>query len=230
MIAELIVNEGRDVAQYPELLEQENMNFVQRMWNKVLDWFRGMYKNNNVNIFKQTADIIINDGLEGNYTDIQNKQIYFQYSDAQKNTQALFLKSQNDIKKVEVKEKVDPLFMDTEEASNFYKIQNADGVWERVTNRVTDRVKTWYRQRFGNKTFTKEEQAFNEFKRKFGVKAHGWFEDIHERYFNSDGTRKISIGQRNVVLEKTEEDMYVQLEEYFSYFHLHHIFFHFLIC
>lgn len=216
LIAELIVNEGRDVAQYPELLEQENINLIQRMWNKVLDWFRGMYKNNNVNIFKQTADIIINDGLEGNYTDIQNKQIYFQYSDAQKNAQTLLLKTQNDLKKVEVKEKVDPLFMDTEEASNFYEIQNDQGVWERVTNRVTDRVKTWYRQRFGNKTFTKEEQAFNEFKRKFGVKAHGWFEDIYDRYFNSDGTRKISIGQRNVALEKTEEDMYNQLEEYFS--------------
>jgi hypothetical protein len=216
LIAELIVNQGRDVAQYPELLEQENINFVQRMWNKVLDWFRGMYKANNVDIFKQTSDIIINDGFEGDYRDIQNKQIYFQYSDAQKNAQALLLKTQNDLKKVEVKEKVDPLFMDTEEASNFYEIQNDQGVWERVEERVTNRVKAWYRQRFGNKTFSKEEQAFNEFKRKFGVKAHGWFEDIHQRYFEPDGTRKISIGQRNVALEKTEEDMYVQLEEYFT--------------
>ena len=216
LIAELIVNGGQDIAQYPELLEEENQNLVQRWWNAIMDWFRGMYKSTNVSIFQQTADIIMNDQLEGDFTDIQNKQIYYQLSAPQEVIQKEVLDRQSKIKKVESGEKVDPMFMDTEEASNWYEIQNEEGVFKRIEKRVTDRVKAWYRQRFGNKTFSKEEQAFNEFKRKFGVKAHGWFEDIHQRYFEPDGTIKISIGQRNVALEKTEEDMYVQLEEYFS--------------
>lgn len=216
LIAELIVNGGKDFNEYPELLEQETQNFVQRMWNTVLDWFRGMYKKNNVNIFKQTADIIVNGQIEGDYRDIQDKQVYFQYSDAQKSIQKSIVQTQDDLKKVDSKEKADPLFMDTEEANNWYEIQNAEGVWERVQKRVTDRVKAWYRQRFGNKVFSKEEQAFNEFKRKFGVKAHGWFEDIHQRYFNPDGTRKTSIDKRTIKLDNTDQQMYSQLEEYFT--------------
>jgi hypothetical protein len=216
LIAELIVNGGQDIAQYPELLEEENQNLVQRWWNAIMDWFRGMYKSTNVSIFQQTADIIMNDQLEGDFTDIQNKQIYYQLSAPQEAIQKEVLDRQSKIKKVESGEKVDPMFMDTEEASNWYEIQNEEGVFKRIEKRVTDRVKAWYRQRFGNKTFTKEEQAFNEFKRKFGVKAHGWFEDIHGRYFNSDGTRKISIDKRKIKLSQTEEDMYNQLEKYFS--------------
>jgi hypothetical protein len=216
LIAELIVNGGQDLAQYPELLQEEDQNLVQRWWNAILDWFRGMYKSTNVSIFQQTADIIMNDELEGDYTDIQNKQIYYQLSPQQQTFQKTLLDRQAQLQKVESGEKVDPMFMDTEEASNWYEIKNAEGVWERIEKRVTDRVKAWYRQRFGNKTFSKEEQAFNEFKRKFGVKAHGWFEDIHGRYFNSDGTRKISIGKRTTKLSQTEEDMYNQLEKYFT--------------
>ena len=217
LIAELIVNGGSDVAQYPELLEEENINFVQRIWNKVLDWFRGQYKESNIDIFKQTATTILNDEIGGTVTDIQNKDVYFQVLSApQEVIQKELLGRQAKIKKVESGEKVDPMFMDTEEASNWYEMQNAEGVWGKIEKRVTDRVKAWYRQRFGNKTFTKQEQAFNEFKRKFGVKAHGWFEDIHGRYFNSDGTRKTSIDKRKITLSQTEEDMYSQLEKYFT--------------
>jgi hypothetical protein len=134
---------------------------------------------------------------------------------AQKTLQQRILDTQNNIKKVYEKTATDPILLDTEEASNWYEAKQPDGTFKRVTKRVTDRVKAWYKQRFSDKVFTKEEIEFNEFKRKFGVKGHGFFEEIHARYFNKDGTRKLNPDARSLKLSEVDTQIYDKLEKYY---------------
>lgn len=143
--------------------------------------------------------------------------LYYQLSDPQKNVQQLILQTQDGsiIKKVEDKKATDPLLMDTEEASNWYEVKQPDGTWARITKRVTDRVKDWYKRRFFGKTFTEEEKRFNEIKRQLGVKGHKFFEEIHGRYFNSDGTRKKNVESRSMRLSPVDEEVYRKLENYY---------------
>jgi hypothetical protein len=110
----------------------------------------------------------------------------------------------------------DPLLLDSEEASNGYEIKNEDGTWTKITKRVTDRVKAWYKERFGNKTFTEAEKKFNELKRKYGVAGHKDLEEIHDRYFNEDGTRRASPLDRPTKFNVETQAMYDMLETYYS--------------
>lgn len=63
----------------------------------------------------------------------------------------------------------DPLLLDSEEANNGYEIKQPDGSWQKITKRVTDRVKAWYKERFGTKKFTEAEKNFNELKKQYGI-------------------------------------------------------------
>ncbi len=110
----------------------------------------------------------------------------------------------------------DPLLLDSEEASNGYEIKQADGSWQRITKRVTDRVKAWYREKFGTKKFSEAEKKFNELKRKYGVAGHADLEEIHDRYFNEDGTRRESPLPRPDKFNVETQAMYDMLETYYS--------------
>jgi hypothetical protein len=139
-----------------------------------------------------------------------------EYTPAQLELQQRLLTSKDNIQKVENKtEKVDPILLDTEEASNFYEIKQPDGTYVKLTKRVTDRVKAWYKKRFGDKQFSEAQKEFNETKRELGVKFHYFVEDIHGRYFNPDGTRKDSPGRRTIKVDPEDNQVYEKLENYF---------------
>jgi hypothetical protein len=212
LIAELIINNNQGTTDFPELMNETNRTIVHNWWQAILDWFRGMYKAANIDVFKEAA-AIIEEGVEG---ELVGEGVYYQLSDAQKAIQQRILQTKDSIRKVVDKKSIDPLLVDTEEASNWYEIKQSDGTFQRVTKRVTDRVKAWYRQRFGDKTFTEEEKKFNEFKREFGVKGHGYFEEIHGRYFNSDGTRKVNPEPRTLKLSDVDQQIYDKLEKYYT--------------
>jgi hypothetical protein len=156
------------------------------------------------------------DGFREFVKTLPQVELYYQLSDPQKAIQQRILQTQNGIRKVEDKQATDPILLDTEEASNWYEAQQPDGTWARVTKRVTDRVKAWYRQRFPGKVFTEEEKKFNETKRQLGVKGHKFFEEIHGRYFNSDGTRKKNVNPRVAKLSVVDEEVYEKLEKYYT--------------
>jgi hypothetical protein len=214
LIAELIVLNNQGDTEFPELMEDVNRSIITSWWRSILDWFRGMYKASNIDIFQDVATMV-EEGIEGDTSDI-DEGLYYQLSDQQKQIQQRILDTKNNIRKVTENGPIDPLLADTEEASNWYEVLDSDGKWKRVTKRVTDRVKAWYKQRFGNKDFTAEEKKFNEFKREFGVKGHTYFEEIHGRYFNSDGTRKTNPEKRTTKLSPTDEDIYAKLEKYYT--------------
>lgn len=218
LISELIVLNNEGNTQFPELLEEENRSVVRNWWQKILDWFRGMYKAANIDIFQEVT-AMVEEGVEGDLIDMDPSEIYYQLSDPQKALQKRILETKNIIRKKfsqEENKKVDPILMDTEEASNWYEVLLPDGTWSRITKRVTDRVKAWYKQRFPSKEFTEEEKRFNEAKRQLGVQGHAYLEDIHGRYFESDGTRKKNPSPRTIKLNTSDREVYQKLENYYT--------------
>ena len=217
LIAELIINESEGSVEFPELMAESNRSLVRRFWDSILDFFRGQYGKSNIKIFGETAKLILNNKVEGNVLDLDSKEIYYQATDVQKNIQEKLEATKDRLEKVENNDVVvDPLLLDEETANNWYELVNPDGTRTRVLKRVTDRVKAWYKQRFGNKTFTEEEKKFNELKRDLGIKGHGYFEEVHGRYFNSDGTRKESIDPRPSIYNVSDRDVYDKIEKYYT--------------
>jgi hypothetical protein len=216
LIAELIVNQSEGSVEFPELMNETNRSLIRRWWDSIVDFFRGQYRKSNISVFGETAKLILRGEVEGNVLDLDSKEIYYQMTDAQKNIQQKIQETKDRLKKVESNEVADPLLLDEETANNWYEALQPDGTWLRVTKRVTDRVKEWYRQKFGKKTFTPEEQKFNELKRDLGIKGHGYFEEVHGRYFNSDGTRKENVEPRPVINNLSDSDVYNKIEKYYT--------------
>lgn len=215
LIAEVIINQSEGSEQFPELFEEENVSFVEKLWNMIKDILSGMYRKSNIDIFKEVGTTIISEEF-GTVDEITSKEVFYQLSPIQETLQKKILDTQNIIRKQYSEEKADPMFLDTEEASNWYETLNpVTGEWEKVKKRVTDRVKSWYAQRFRDKTFTEEEKKFNEFKRETGIRGHGYFENVYHRYFNPDGTRKSKPDARPVIKDLVEQNIYVKVEKYF---------------
>lgn len=212
LITEVVIGQSEGTIGSPELIEETTKSWIRNLWTSILDAIKGMYKASNINIFEDAASKILEGEIQG---EVNEGGIYFQLSKAQEDFQKKIIDTNNNIIKVESKESVDPMFMDTEEANNWYEILMPDGKYERIKKRVTDRVKQWYRQKFPNKTFTAEEKAFNELKRTTGVKGHSFFEEIHKRYFNPDGTRKTNVDPRPV-LNPNDQDVYNKIEKYYT--------------
>ena len=225
LISELIIYNNEGTTELPELLQEENRSIIRSWWQKILDFFSGMYKSANIDIFQEVAGMI-EEGVEGDLIDMDSSEIYYQLSDPQKSVQQLIVDTGKMIRKKSGPEKnqksVDPILMDTEEASNWYEVLLPDGTWSRITKRVTDRVKEWYRRRFPDRTFTEEEKRFNELKRTLGVKGHAYLEEIHGRYFYTDkssnlfGTRRKNPIDRATMLTGVDEDVYQKLEAYYT--------------
>jgi hypothetical protein len=221
LIVELIINQSQGSTEFPELMEELPRTMIQKIWNAILDFFSGRYRKANIDIFTEASERI----LEGEIGDVETisdmEEIFLQkkspkMSDKQKELQELILDTKDRIKKRESKEKVDPLLADSEEASNYYVELETTGNERKITKRVTDRVKTWYEQRFGkNKKFTKEEEFINDFKRDHGIKYHFYFEDIHNRYFKEDGTRRETPLSRTIDIVGPNEEVYERLEQYY---------------
>jgi transcriptional regulator with XRE-family HTH domain len=220
LISELIIKQSEGSTEFPELTEEINRSMVRKFWNMILDWFTGQYRKSNIELFETVANKI----SEGNFeiVDDLGGGVFLQVSgkkeltDAQKELQQKIQTTKEQIfKRTNENEQVDPILLDTEEASNFYEVRQPDGTFEKVTKRVTDRVKAWYKKRFGNKEFSEAQKEFNELKRDLGVKFHYFFEDVHARYFNADGTRRETVGKRNLKLNVLDDAAYDKIENYF---------------
>jgi hypothetical protein len=187
LIAEIVINSLDNSQQYPELLERENISMIRRWWNSILDFINGRYRKTDMSLFQETAQQILSGEL-GTVDQLDTSGVFYQketpiQQTIQKNIDA----TKNLIKKRKTQEVVDPILLDTEEANNWY--ENEVSI-KKITNRVTDRVKEWYRKKFPNPNFTEAEKKFNELKRTYGIAGHSDLEEIHNRYFNEDGTKR----------------------------------------
>lgn len=217
LIAEVVINQNEGSTEFPELMEETNRSLIRNWWNSIIDWFKGMARKNNIDVFQETAKVIGNE-LDGTVADIKESGIYLQtVTDEQQKTLDRITAEQRKITKVPGDNtKVDPILMDTEEASNSYVRETEEGETVKIKKRVTDRVKAWYAKRFPDKKFTEKEKAFNELKREMGIMGHLFFEEIHSRYFNPDGTKKAKVDSRKAKRNLVEERMYTELETYFK--------------
>ena len=214
LIVEVIINNNQGDTSYPELMEEINQSLIRRWWNAILDRIRGFYRKANINIFEQVGDIIVQGNTGGTVEDIDG-DVYYQITDAQKTIQENILSTRETIFKRVTKETVDPLLLDSEEASNFYEKESPDGTFKVITKRVTDRVKAWYERRFKNKVFSEQEKKLNNLKRNYGIQGHYDLELIHARYYNSDGTKKSTPDKRPIKFNVPSEKMYDMLETYY---------------
>tara|TARA_R110000868_G_scaffold14285_2_gene66352 strand:- start:6061 stop:10965 length:4905 start_codon:yes stop_codon:yes gene_type:complete len=214
LLAEVIVYENEGSTEFPELRLEENQSFLRRMWNTMMDFFSGIYGRSNINIFEEAgAKIML--GEAGTVDDIKSGEIYYQLSPEQSDFNAKREETDNLVKKVYNDEKPDAILLDSEEANNWYEIQQPDGTYARILNRVTDRVKAWYKKRFPGKLFSKEEEAFNNLKRDYGIAGHADLEEIHSRYYNPDGTRRENPLPRPKKFKLESQAMYDKLETYY---------------
>ena len=216
LITEVIINQNEGTTEFPELRSEENQSLIRKWWNAIRDFFSGMYRKSNISLFEEAATKI-QEGV-GTVADIKGEGVFLQTTtDVQKKVQDALESTKNNINKVvESQKTVDPLLMDSEEATNFYEVKNDKGVWERIKNRVTDRVKAWYAERFPGRTFTAAEKKFNELKRTLGVDGHNDFQEIHERYYNADGTKKDVAQDPPGKFNLQSKDMYDKLERYYT--------------
>lgn len=214
LLVEVIINQNEGTTEYPELLEEANRSLFRKLWEKILGYLNASYKKSNINIFEQVAENIINEEI-GTVEDIKDEGIYYQVSAAQAAVQQRLAETRKLITKEESKEEVDPILLDTEEANNWYMINNADGTTTKVPNRVTDLVKAWYQKMFGDKTFSDIEKKFNEFKRDHGVRYHNFFEEAHARYFNEDGSKRQTIGKRPYIADINDAKIYSKIETFY---------------
>jgi len=215
LIAELIVNNGQEFEQYPELREETNRSLVRKWWTSILDFIKGLYRESNIYIFDEAAKQII-EGEIGTVEEMVGEGVLFQLSDKQKEIQERIKLTSERVEKVQSNEKVDPILLDSEEANNFYRIKDDQGNWTKITRRVTDRVKNWYKERFPGKVFSKSEQEFNELKRQYGVQGHQDLEEIHSRFYNTDGTKRENPLEKPKKFNLPSQDMYDKLEKWYT--------------
>ena len=208
LIAEIIA-EGN-----VEAYTQEEQSLVRRMWNAILDWFRGEYQTANIDIFSKTAERVIGGQFEGNILELSDTEVYYQTTDAQKEFLNKLGETQRTLRNVPVtKKNSNPLLED--EVSNEYEVL-INGEWVTNPKRVTNRTEAWYRQKFGDKTFTDQEDKDNEIKRELGTKYHLYFEEMQDRFFNSDGTRRTTPGERPNITDNVDDQVYTKLEKYYT--------------
>ncbi len=196
-------------------LEEADQSIFRRMWDMITDWFRGQYKKANIDIFSTTAETVIGGEFEGSVVDLDSKEIYYQVTDKQKDFQRKVEETRASLRKIETNEKADPLLLDEEKATSYYELL-VSGKYERIKKRVTDRVKAWYRSRFGTAGFTAQQDRDNEVKRVLGTQYHEYFEEIHARFFNEDGTRRENPGPRPNIQGSLNNDVYNKLETYYT--------------
>lgn len=219
LIAELVIHQNEGTTEFPELRDGANRSTVRTWWQKILDWFKGMYRSTDIEIFEDVAERIMTEGF-GTASEV-GEGVMFQLSNKQKSFQRKLIDTANTVQKVEDEKPADPELRGHEESNNWYKLIKPDGSWERIKKRVTDRVKAWYKEKFPGKVFSKEEKELNEFKRKLGVKYHKYMEEIHGRFFHTDknselyGTRRETPLERSHIVDEVDEGVYLKMERYY---------------
>ena len=212
LITQLIV----DKASNEDLSLEENRSLIRRMWDSITDWFRGEYKKANIDIFSKTAKTVLGGEFEGSYLDLDSTEMYYQASNAQKEFMRQVNTTNQTLRKTETKEEEgSPVLIGDKKATSFYELL-VDGEYVVIKKRVTDRVKAWYKSKFGDKVFTPSEKKDNEVKRLLGTKYHEFFEEIHARFFNTDGTRRVTPGERPYIENILDDDVYTKLEKYYT--------------
>lgn len=78
LIYEKIVLQSEGNTEFPSLLEMEERNVAQRLWNAILDFVKSLYNKTNVDLFGEAATQIIEGRVGGTTADIVGADIFLQ--------------------------------------------------------------------------------------------------------------------------------------------------------
>jgi len=189
LISELVVYQSEGSTEYPELMEVETRNMVQRLWEMILDVLRGVYKKSDIDIFKK-AGTIVTSGKAGTVADIKTEGIYLQIDDSVKAKIDNFYNKVKDYAKEMV---YNPEIKDAQ--GNVTQKRGYTFKGEPVATTITEKIKK-------NKKFperTPEQQATDDAKKDWGNEGHRFL----EKYFvtnliDQDGYRKSVFGNSRI--------------------------------
>jgi len=189
LISELVVYQSEGSTEYPELMEVETRNMVQRLWDMILDVLRGVYKKSDIDIFKK-AGTIVTSGKAGTVADIKTEGIYLQIDDSVKAKIDNFYNKVKDYAKEMV---YNPEIKDA--SGNVTQKRGYTFKGEPVATTITEKIKK-------NKKFperTPEQQATDDAKKDWGNEGHRFL----EKYFvtnliDQDGYRKSVFGNSRI--------------------------------
>ena len=157
LIAEVIVNNSENEEQFPELREETNRNIIQKWWETIKDYIRGIYRKSNIGIFEEVGKQI----LEGKVSTEKELE------------GGIYLQKKND--------KVDAIYdviVDKDnrlelhpESVNDKRHYTFDG--EKVAKSVTEKVKE--NQHMPERT--PEQKKFDDVKKDWGIEGHKFIEN-----------------------------------------------------
>jgi len=77
LIAEVIINQNEGDTEFPELMEETNRSMVQKLWETIKDYIKGIYGKTNIDIFQEAARQIIGEEAIGTVADIQGGGVFY---------------------------------------------------------------------------------------------------------------------------------------------------------
>ena len=182
LIAELIINNSEGSTEYPELMSKENRTLVQRMWDAIIDFFSGMYKKTDIDLFSETAQQIITGNVGGTVSDISSTGVFYQVG-----SNTAVDKIFDFIKNIDSRME---LVNDDDPENRHYTL---DG--NKLGDSVTKRLKAKSGKTFNR---TPEQQLVDDQKREWGSAGHKFLED----YINT-----VLIDKDGYKLEKKNDDV-----------------------
>lgn len=78
LIYEKMVLQAEGNTEFPTLLEKEERNVAQRLWDAILDFIKSLYNKTNIDIFAQAAEMISTAKVGGTTADIVGADIFLQ--------------------------------------------------------------------------------------------------------------------------------------------------------
>ena len=177
LIAEVIINQNEGDTEFPELMEETNRSMVQKLWETIKDYIKGIYGKTNIDIFQEAARQIIGEEAIGTVADIQGGGVFYQLKND------LVDNYYNKIMDVDSKV-VGPI---PEAIVNGVKVKRHylfDGV--KVLQTVTEKIKQKIGKSFGNRTDL--QKKMDDFKKNWGTEGHNFIQNyITNNLIDKDG-------------------------------------------
>lgn len=161
LISELIVNEGQNIEDFPELEDPTIADVISNWWNTILDYFRKLYRKSNIDIFEETKSSILYGNI-GTVANLSGGDVFFQLDEPNQVVDNIYNKYIEEDEKIIITPK-------TNDKKRHY---DYDG--QEVSQSVTEYVKA------GEQPFerTDEEKIDDNYKKDWGTAGHDYIQDF----------------------------------------------------
>jgi hypothetical protein len=174
LISEVVVYQSEGSTEYPELMEEETRNIIQKLWDMILDVLRGVYRKSDIDIFKETSTKVRSGEVGGTVADIKTDGIYLQADESVKTKIANFWNKAKEYSKDMI---YNPEVKDVQ--GNITQKRGYTYKGEKVATTITEKIKK-------NKKFperTPEQQAVDDQKKDWGDEGHAFQQNDLETNF-----------------------------------------------